>query len=146
MVWFNQASVCVSETAQRAVIIVWSSTHRHKGSFDQVRARNRAQNKHSAAVQGMSTTLKIHFTKLQGLGNDYLFIEDWNEEIRNHTHLSKVMSDRHFGVGSDGIIIVMHSNTKKVCTQTCVLHHAPRTLTTHSLFVAGTLSHAYVQR
>ena len=46
----------------------------------------------------------VEFTKYQGAGNDYLFI-DAREQQQNWPALAKVMSDRHFGVGADGIII-----------------------------------------
>ena len=50
----------------------------------------------------------MKFTKMQGAGNDYIYIdargvdEDWSG-------LSRLMSDRHFGVGGDGIILVLES-------------------------------------
>ncbi|HOQ80396.1 MAG TPA: diaminopimelate epimerase, partial [Candidatus Cloacimonadota bacterium] len=50
---------------------------------------------------------KIPFLKMHGQGNDYLFIEHESvEEIQNITDLSIAMSERHFGVGSDGIVIL----------------------------------------
>lgn len=51
------------------------------------------------------------FTKMQGLGNNYLFFNqlDTNEEERNWQELSKAVSDVHFGVGSDGIILMCSS-------------------------------------
>ena len=49
----------------------------------------------------------IPFTKLHGLGNDYLFIDTEKCPIDDPPALSKVMSHRHLGVGSDGIILVM---------------------------------------
>ena len=51
----------------------------------------------------------MKFTKMQGAGNDYIYLdarsmdEDWPS-------LSRAMSDRHFGVGSDGIILIMDSD------------------------------------
>lgn len=51
----------------------------------------------------------INFSKLEGLGNDYLFIEDWDEEIKEPSRLAKSISDRHYGVGSDGIVLLLHS-------------------------------------
>ncbi len=51
--------------------------------------------------------MSIHFTKLHGLGNDYLFIDVTQSAIKNPEALSRTMSHRHLGVGADGIILVM---------------------------------------
>lgn len=51
----------------------------------------------------------MKFTKLHGAGNDYLYI-DAREQERNWPELSVAMSDRHTGVGSDGIILVLPSD------------------------------------
>jgi len=51
--------------------------------------------------------MSIAFTKLHGLGNDYLFIETAKYPVANPPELSRQMSHRHLGVGSDGIILVM---------------------------------------
>jgi len=53
------------------------------------------------------TTLK--FTKMQGLGNDYIYINCMEECPDDLSNLSKRLSDRHFGVGSDGIVLIMPS-------------------------------------
>lgn len=52
----------------------------------------------------------VDFTKYQGAGNDYLFIDARNEQ-QDWPELAKVMSDRHFGVGADGIILAAPSQT-----------------------------------
>lgn len=52
---------------------------------------------------------KLPFTKMHGAGNDYIYINGFKEEISNPTELSIKMSDRHFGVGSDGIVLVLPS-------------------------------------
>ena len=46
----------------------------------------------------------MHFTKMQGLGNDYLYV--FGEVPENIVPLSKTLSDRHFGAGSDGMIYI----------------------------------------
>ena len=48
----------------------------------------------------------MRFTKMQGLGNDYLYIYG---EPENPEELSIKLSDRHFGAGSDGIILILPS-------------------------------------
>ena len=52
----------------------------------------------------------IKFTKMQGLGNDYVYIDATKENIENPSMLSKYISDRHFGVGSDGLILICPSD------------------------------------
>ncbi len=50
----------------------------------------------------------MHFTKMHGLGNDYLYV--YGEVPENIESLSRRMSDRHFGVGSDGMIYISASD------------------------------------
>lgn len=52
----------------------------------------------------------IKFTKMQALGNDYIFINCFDQEIISPGKLSRILSDRHFGIGSDGIILIYPSN------------------------------------
>lgn len=52
----------------------------------------------------------MRFTKMQGLGNDYLFIDGRRGLPEDLPELSRRMSDRHFGAGSDGIICVCPSD------------------------------------
>ena len=52
----------------------------------------------------------IKFTKMQGIGNDYVYIDGTNENIENPAELSKIVSDRHFGIGSDGLILILKSD------------------------------------
>lgn len=51
----------------------------------------------------------IKFTKMQGLGNDYVYIDNTNENIENESSLAKFVSNRHFGIGSDGLILICKS-------------------------------------
>ena len=48
------------------------------------------------------------FTKMQGLGNDYLYF--YEEVPENVEELAIRLSDRHFGAGSDGLIYICHSD------------------------------------
>ncbi len=50
----------------------------------------------------------MQFTKMQGAGNDYIYIDARSQE-QNWPELSRRMSDRHFGVGSDGLILIADS-------------------------------------
>ena len=51
----------------------------------------------------------IKFTKMHGLGNDYVYIDAINQKIENRSELAKFVSDRHFGIGSDGLILICPS-------------------------------------
>ncbi len=52
----------------------------------------------------------IKFTKMEGLGNDYVYMDfTKSEEPENIVSLAKFVSDRHFGVGSDGLILICKS-------------------------------------
>lgn len=51
----------------------------------------------------------MKFTKMQGIGNDYVYINCFEESVENPAELSKLVSDRHFGIGSDGLILICPS-------------------------------------
>lgn len=52
----------------------------------------------------------IHFTKLHGIGNDYIYINAMEYPVADPPPLSVAMSDRHFGIGADGIILILPSD------------------------------------
>lgn len=52
----------------------------------------------------------MKFTKMQGLGNDYVYVNCFKEKIENPSELAVRISDRHFGVGSDGLIMINPSD------------------------------------
>lgn len=52
----------------------------------------------------------MRFTKMQGCGNDYIYVDCFAQpEPANPAELSKRISDRHFGIGSDGLILILPS-------------------------------------
>ncbi len=52
----------------------------------------------------------MHFTKMQGAGNDYVYVDCFTEPIpQQPDELARKISDRHFGVGSDGLILICPS-------------------------------------
>ena len=51
----------------------------------------------------------MRFTKMQGCGNDYIYINCFKEKVENPEKLAIAMSERHFGVGSDGLVLIMPS-------------------------------------
>lgn len=48
----------------------------------------------------------MKFTKMHGIGNDYIYVDGSKEKVENPSALSVKLSDRHFGVGSDGLILI----------------------------------------
>lgn len=52
----------------------------------------------------------LKFTKMEGIGNDYVYIDNINQTVDNPSELSKKISDRHFGIGSDGLILISRSD------------------------------------
>ena len=52
----------------------------------------------------------MKFTKMQGLGNDYVYVNCLDGMPENPSELAKKISDRHFGVGSDGLILICPSD------------------------------------
>lgn len=50
------------------------------------------------------------FTKMHGLGNDYVYMDCTKHEIEDIESLARFVSDRHFGVGSDGLILICNSD------------------------------------
>lgn len=53
--------------------------------------------------------MKLHFTKMHGTGNDYVYVNLFTETIEDPAALAISVSDRHFGIGSDGLILVAPS-------------------------------------
>ncbi|AVK50611.1 diaminopimelate epimerase [Clostridium sp. MF28] len=51
----------------------------------------------------------MNFYKMQGAGNDFVFIEDFDNKIKDECLLAKKLCDRHFGIGADGLVIVRKS-------------------------------------
>ncbi|MCR4640756.1 MAG: diaminopimelate epimerase [Lachnospiraceae bacterium] len=48
----------------------------------------------------------MRFTKMQGCGNDYIYIDGAKEKVRDKAALVRCLSDRHFGIGGDGVIFI----------------------------------------
>ena len=51
----------------------------------------------------------MKFTKMHGIGNDYIYFNCLDNDIKDPNGLSIALSDRHFGVGGDGIVMIMRS-------------------------------------
>ncbi len=52
----------------------------------------------------------MRFTKMHGLGNDYVYVDCFKEHIEDPAAVARFVSDRHFGIGSDGLIMINPSD------------------------------------
>ena len=52
----------------------------------------------------------MKFTKMHGIGNDYIYVNCFDEEVENPEKISIYVSDRHKGIGSDGLVLIMPSD------------------------------------
>ncbi len=52
----------------------------------------------------------MKFTKMHGIGNDYVYVNCFQETVKNPSAVAKFVSDRHFGIGSDGLILIKPSD------------------------------------
>jgi diaminopimelate epimerase len=53
----------------------------------------------------------MRFTKMHGIGNDYVYVNCFEEKVNDPADLARKVSDRHFGVGSDGLILICPSTS-----------------------------------
>lgn len=51
----------------------------------------------------------MKFTKMHGIGNDYVYVNCFEEVVANPSYIAKFVSDRHFGIGSDGLVLICPS-------------------------------------
>lgn len=58
--------------------------------------------------------MKLKFTKMHGTGNDYVYVNCFEQKIDNPNELAIKVSDRHFGIGSDGLILICPSEAADV--------------------------------
>jgi len=56
----------------------------------------------------------MRFVKMQGIGNDYVYVDCFQQQVPDPSELARRISDRHFGVGADGLILIMPSASADV--------------------------------
>ena len=61
---------------------------------------------------------KLDFTKMHGCGNDYVYIDCFKQDVEAPELLARTLSDRHKGVGGDGVILICPSETAAGCAET----------------------------
>ena len=52
----------------------------------------------------------MKFTKMHGIGNDYVYVNCFEEKVEDPNQTARFVSDRHFGIGSDGLILIKPSD------------------------------------
>jgi diaminopimelate epimerase len=53
----------------------------------------------------------MNFTKMHGIGNDYIYVNCLNQSVNDPSGVARFVSDRHFGIGSDGLVLILPSET-----------------------------------
>jgi diaminopimelate epimerase len=61
--------------------------------------------------------LKMKFTKMQGLGNDYVYVNCFKEKVSGPARIARIISDRHTGIGADGLVLIGQSKIADVQMQ-----------------------------
>lgn len=56
----------------------------------------------------------MKFTKMHGLGNDYVYVNGFDERVDNPADVARQVADRHFGIGGDGLILILPSEAADV--------------------------------
>lgn len=59
----------------------------------------------------------MKFTKMHGIGNDYVYVNGFQERVENPSKVAELVSDRHFGIGGDGLILILPSDKADVRMQ-----------------------------
>jgi diaminopimelate epimerase len=56
----------------------------------------------------------MRFTKMHGIGNDYVYVDGFAEKLADPASVARKISDRHFGIGGDGLILILPSDKADV--------------------------------
>ena len=56
----------------------------------------------------------MRFTKMHGAGNDYVYVNGFEERVEHPERVARQVSSRHFGIGSDGLILILPSEKADV--------------------------------
>ena len=72
--------------------------------------------------------IDMKFTKMQGAGNDYVYVDCTKLPLANPSEVAVRVSDRHFGIGSDGLILIKPSDNADFFMEmynACLLYTSP---------------------
>ena len=67
----------------------------------------------------------MEFTKMHGCGNDYVYVDCTQNELINPGEIAVKVSDRHFGIGSDGLILIK-SLIRQISLWKCIMQTVHR--------------------
>src|SRR2546423_96973 len=56
----------------------------------------------------------MKFTKMHGIGNDYVYVNGFDQKVENPAEVARKVADRHFGIGGDGLILILPSDKADV--------------------------------
>ena len=106
----SRDSVKLRRTAVEHAIPCLTSLDTANALANSLRSRYSQYNTELVELNHMRTRKsKLHFIKMQGAGNDYIYFDCMNQEITNPQSLSVSLSDRHFGIGGDGVVLICSS-------------------------------------
>lgn len=71
---------------------------------------------------------------MQGIGNDYVYVDCFKEKVEHPGEVSKYVSDRHFGIGSDGLILICRL-IRQTAVWICTMQMVPRELCVEMVYV-----------
>ena len=69
----------------------------------------------------------MKFTKMQGAGNDYIYVDCTKKLLKNPSKTAIKVSERHFGIGSDGMILIKSSDKADFFWHSSFWKELPRT-------------------
>ena len=101
----------IHRSALRHSVACLTSIDTANSLADIIASRYTQQNTELVDINNMRTNRgHIKFSKMQGTGNDYIYIDNRSGEISCPESLSITFSDRHYGIGGDGIVLIENSN------------------------------------
>jgi diaminopimelate epimerase len=66
------------------------------------------------ATPSIAYNLSMRFTKMHGIGNDYVYVNGFEQTVADPPAVARIISDRNFGIGSDGLILILPSTKADV--------------------------------
>ena len=70
----------------------------------------------------------MKFTKMHGCGNDYVYVDCTKKDLAHTSEIAKYVSDRHFGIGSDGMILIKSSEKADFHLYLKIMAQSPKSI------------------
>lgn len=103
-------SVKIRRKAVESAIPCLTSLDTANALANSLKSRYSQKNTELIDINNMrSERLKLEFTKMQSCGNDYIYFNCFNQKVISPESLSVYLSDRHYGIGADGIVLICPS-------------------------------------